>query len=94
MVSIISMSSRRSRVVKTLLKLVGSGLLVLGFMVVAGLIYSTSHGYMQWWFKSGGYVTVNGVRSGYVHRNRDNSAVIITRVDVLPKSVLSNMAGR
>jgi hypothetical protein len=29
-------------------------------------------------------VAVNGVRSGYVHRNRDNSAVIITRVDVYP----------
>jgi hypothetical protein len=74
-----------NRVVKTLRKLVGSGLCILGLMVAAGLIYSTSHdGYMQWWFRSGGYVAVNGVRGGYVHRNRDNSAVIITRVDVYP----------
>jgi hypothetical protein len=84
MVSIISMSVYWNPVVKTLLKLVGSGLFILGLMVAAGLIYSTSHGYMQWWFRSGGYVAVNGVRGGYVHRNRDNSAVIIRRMDVYP----------
>lgn len=29
-------------------------------------------------------MTVNGVRSGYAHRNRENSAAIVTRVDVYP----------
>ena len=72
------------KLVKILLKVIGSGLFIFGLMVVAGLTYSTSRGYMTWWFKSGGYVAVNGVRRGYVHRNWENSAVIITRVDVHP----------
>jgi hypothetical protein len=72
------------RLVKIPLKVIGSGLFIFGLMVVAGLPYSTSHGYMTWWFRSGGHVEVNGVRSGYVHRNWENSAVIITRVDLHP----------
>lgn len=72
------------RLVKILLKIIGFGLFIFVLIVVAGLIYSTSHGYMTWWFKSSGQVTVNGVQSGYMHRNRENSALIITRVDLRP----------
>src|SRR5229473_1193821 len=46
-----------------------------------GLWYSTARGYMTWWFWSRGSVAVDGVRSGYLHRNWEHSAVIITRTD-------------
>jgi hypothetical protein len=85
-VSIINrMSTRGNRIAKTLLKLVGSLLLVFALLVAAGLTYSTEHGYMTWWFRSNASVSVNGVRSGYLHHNWERSAVIITRVDVHPR---------
>ncbi|MCU1269719.1 MAG: hypothetical protein JWN74_1013 [Acidobacteriaceae bacterium] len=72
------------RLVKTLLTVICFGLSVLALVVVISLIYSTAHGYMTWWFRSGGYVAVDGLRSGYLDRNWGNSAVIITRADLRP----------
>ncbi len=43
--------------------------------------YSTARSYTQWWLMSGGHVAVDGVRSGYLHKNWSHSAVMITRTD-------------
>jgi hypothetical protein len=66
--------------VKTLLKVISVTLLVVAFLFA----YSTLHGYTTWWFWRGGSVTVDGVRSGYLHGTWDRSAVIITRTDSNP----------
>jgi len=57
-------------------------LLVLALLVAVPLTYSTARGYTEWWLMSGGYVAVDGVRHGYLHRNWSRSAVIITRTDL------------
>ena len=46
--------------------------------------YSTAQGYMMWWFPSGGSVKVDGVSSGYLHKNWHGTAAIITRTDLKP----------
>jgi len=56
-------------------------LFLLFLLVVGPIVYSTAHGYTQWWILSGGHVEVNGIRGGYLHKSRSNSAVLITRTD-------------
>ena len=84
MVSIISMAVPRKRVVKMVLGLAGVGLFLFALLFAMSLWYSTAHGYMTWWFSSSSQVTVDGVRSGFVHINSEHSAVIITRTDLHP----------
>lgn len=62
-------------------KRVGVSLFVLVILLAIPVTYSTAHGYTQWWFMSGGHVTVNGVQGGYLHKDWSHSAVIITRTD-------------
>jgi hypothetical protein len=56
-------------------------LLLVVILLAIPVTYSTARGYTQWWLMSGGHVVVNGVRSGYLHKNWSRSAVIITRTD-------------
>jgi hypothetical protein len=56
-------------------------LLVLAILLAEPVTYSTARGYTQWWLMSGGNVAVDGVRSGYLHKNLLHSAVMITRTD-------------
>lgn len=95
MVSIISMTIHLNRVVKMVLRLAGLGLFTFALLFAVGLWYSTAHGYMTWWFSSSSHVTVDGVRSGFLHVNRGHSAVIITRTDLRPsQSYLVGLSGR
>jgi hypothetical protein len=75
------MPKRWNRAVKAGLK--SAGVIVAAFALVfaAGLTYSTTKGYTTWWFSLKGLVAVDGVRGGYMHRNREHSAVMITRTD-------------
>ena len=66
MVSIISMTVYRNRVVKAVLRLVGLGLFTVALLFSVGLWYSTAHGYMSWWFSASSQVAVDGVRSGFL----------------------------
>ena len=67
------------------LKIVGTVVFVFLLLIVVAVAYSTKHGYTTWWHRvSSGNVAVNGVRSGYLHRNSAHSAVIITRTDLAP----------
>ena len=66
---------------KFLVKVVRLALLALTLLVAIPLAYSTARGYTTWWFRSGGYVAVDGIQNGYLHRNSKLSAVIITRTD-------------
>jgi hypothetical protein len=84
MVSIISMTIHWNRAVKVVLRLAGLGLGTFALLFAVGLWYSTAHGYMTWWFSSSSQVVVDGVRSGFLHVNRDHSRVIITRTDLRP----------
>jgi hypothetical protein len=63
------------------------GLLLFAWVLffAAGLTYSTTHGYMSWWFLASGPVIVDGSRHGYIHLNKRHSAVIITRTDSKPR---------
>jgi hypothetical protein len=95
MVSIISMTVHWNRVVNVLLRLAGSGLFTFALLFAVGLWYSTSHGYIAWWFSSSSQVAVDGVRSGFLHVNRDHSVVIITRTDLRPsQSYLVGLSGK
>ena len=94
MVSIINMTVRWHRVVRMALRL-GLGLFIFALVVAAGLWYSTARGYRTWWFRSDGCVAVDGLRSGYLHRNSAHSAVIITRTDLSPaQSYLVGLSDR
>ncbi len=84
MVSIIGMTVHWNRFVKMVLGLAGLGLLAFALLLAMTLWYSTAHGYMTWWFSSGGQVAVDGVRRGFLHVNWEHSAVIITRTDLRP----------
>jgi len=95
MVSIISMTVHWNRVVKVVLRLAGLGLFTFAMLFTLGLWYSTAHGYMTWWFSSSSKVAVDGVRNGFLHVNREHSAVIITRTDLHPsQSYLVGLSGR
>lgn len=76
-----SMPKCWNRAVKIVLKSTGAILTAFMLVLAAALAYSTSKGYTTWWFSSNGLVAVDGVRSGYMHRNGEHSAVIITRTD-------------
>jgi len=94
MVSSITMTIRWNRVVK-IVTATGSGLFILALLVALGLWYSTAHGYMTWWLGSSGKVAVDGVQSGFLHVNREQSAVIITRTDLRPsQSYLVGLSGK
>ena len=73
---------------RKLFKIIGLSLVVIAFsfalLIAIGLVYSTSHGYMTWWYGSRGSVTVGGVQNGYLHLNRKHAGVMITRTDVQP----------
>ena len=80
---------------KILLRLVGSLLIVSAMLLAAAFTYSTAHGYVTWWFSSSAAVALDGVRSGYLHRNWKQSAVIITRLDSRPRqSYLVGLSGK
>ena len=54
-------------------------------LTVVAVAYSSTYGYTIWWLRvPRGYVAVNGVRSGYVHKSLGHSSVIITRTDLSP----------
>lgn len=89
-----AMTVRWNRVVKMALKLAGLGLFAFVLLTAVNIWYSTAHGYMTWWFSSGGNVAVDGVRSGFLHVNRAHSAAIITRTDLHPsQSYLVGLSG-
>ena len=54
-----------------------------GVLVVAGaVLYSTVRGYMTWYFRVNGQVTVNGQKTtGYMHANYDRTVLLVTRTD-------------
>lgn len=88
------MAVRWNRAVKIVLRLAGLGLLACTLLFAAGLWYSTAHGYTTWWFSSSGRVSVDGVRSGFLHVNSEHSAVIISRTDLHPsQSYLVGLSG-
>ncbi|KAA6457838.1 hypothetical protein DYQ86_20925 [Acidobacteria bacterium AB60] len=59
-------------------------ILVVALLLAIPLAYSTAQGYTMWWFPSGGFVTVDGVPSGYLHKNWQGTEAIITRTDSKP----------
>jgi hypothetical protein len=95
MVSIINVTGQLNRVIKMVLRLAGVGLVGFALLIVVGSLYSTANGYMTWWFSSKSQVTVDGVRSGFLHVNWEHSRVIITRTDLRPsQSYLVRLDGK
>lgn len=91
----ISMTVHWIRAVKITLRFIGLALFTFALLFAAGLWYSTAHGYMTWWFSSGGKVAVDGARSGFLHVNRAHSAAIVTRTDLRPtQSYLVSLSGK
>jgi hypothetical protein len=89
------MTPSYNRLVRRLLKFVGAVAFAFLLLILFAFTYSTAHGYTTWWLRiPGGNVTVNGLRSGYLHRNWAYSAVIITRTDLSPaQSYLVGLSG-
>ena len=56
----------------------------LALLLALPIAYSTANGYMIWWFPSRGSVEVDGITSGYLHKNWRGTAAIITRTDLKP----------
>ena len=78
------MRSRPNRAATIVLKFIGRPLFLFVLLCAVSMTYSTARGYTTWWFSLRGLVAVDGVRGGYLHRNWDHSAVIITRTDLHP----------
>jgi hypothetical protein len=88
------MSLRWSRFAKLALKVVGLLVIAFALLIAAGLTYSTVRGYASWWFWANGVVAVDGIKHGYIHINKQHSAVIITRTDSDPhQSYLVALSG-
>jgi hypothetical protein len=52
-------------------------------LLVIALVYSTIKGYMTWYFRVNGSVTVDGHEtSGYLHANTERTVLFITRMDL------------
>jgi hypothetical protein len=50
--------------------------------VGAGVVYSTAKGYMSWYFRVNGEVTVDGhATPGYMHANTQRTVLLLTRTD-------------
>ena len=66
---------------------------ILGWLILAGmmlaafsLVYSTAKGYMTWFFRVNGQVTVDGHKTaGYMHANTERTILLLTRTDGLRK---------
>jgi hypothetical protein len=95
-VSPTTLSPSYNRLVRRSLKAVGTVIFAFLLLIVVAVAYSTTHGYATWWLRVfNGNVAVDGVRSGYLHRNSAHSAVIITRTDLSPaQSYLVGLSDR
>lgn len=90
-----SMLVRWNRATKIILKSVAVLPLAALMVLAAALTYSTSRGYVAWWFSSNATVAVDDRENGYLHTNWAKSAVIITRADSQPKqSYLAGLNGK
>ncbi|MGO9087201.1 MAG: hypothetical protein ACLQBK_18440 [Candidatus Sulfotelmatobacter sp.] len=71
---------------KRLLRILGSLILVGILLVAFSLVYSTAKGYMTWFFRVNGQVTVDGHKTaGYMHANTERTILLLTRTDGLRK---------
>jgi hypothetical protein len=51
-------------------------------VAAAAMLYSTERGYMTWYFRVNGRVTVDGQpTSGYLHANTQKTILLLTRTD-------------
>ncbi len=81
--------------IKRLFQILGSVILV-GFLLLAvAMVYSTSKGYMRWYFRVSGRVTVDGnATSGYLHANTQRTLLMLTRTDASrPETYLVTLEG-
>ena len=64
-----------------------SGVLIAALLVfiASPVIYSTARGYTTWWLPTAGSVRVDGLKTGYLHKNWSGSFVIVTRTDTTPR---------
>lgn len=57
-------------------------ILVAVLVLALAMIYSTARGYMKWYFRVNGQITVDGhATSGYMHANTERTLLILTRTD-------------
>ena len=67
---------------KRLFRVLGSAILA-GILVLAvAMVYSTAKGYLRWYFRVNGQLTVDGREtSGYLHVNTQRTLLMLTRTD-------------
>ena len=58
---------------------------IMAVVLAAPIGYSTLRGYTSWWLGLRGTVKVNGVSGGYMHKNTEGTAIILTRTDTQPR---------
>jgi hypothetical protein len=67
---------------KVLVRILGRLFLALAVLFVIGLVYSTAKGYMTWYFRVDGVVTIDGrATGGYLHANTQKTILLLTRTD-------------
>lgn len=67
---------------KKLVGIVGRITLLTTIFLVVAIVYSTAKGYMVWYFRVSGSVTVDGHKTGgYVHANTQRNMLLVTRTD-------------
>jgi hypothetical protein len=80
--------------VRFVAKSVCVGAVAFALLIAIVLAYSTAKGYTIWWFRANGSVKVNGVSSGYLHKELSGRAWIVTRTDSRPsQSYLVSLNG-
>jgi hypothetical protein len=67
---------------RALIRVGGSVVFACGLLLAFLLVYSTVKGYMTWYFRVNGQVTVDGHKTtGYMHANTARTILLVTRTD-------------
>ena len=66
---------------KKLLRVIGWLFALVVIVIAFAMVHSTANGYIRWYFRVGGTVTVDGRKTGYLHANTTRTMLLVTRTD-------------
>ena len=76
-----------------LLRTLGWFLFVGLLLAASSVVYATAKGYVTWYLRVNGVVTVDGKKAGYLHANTDRTILLVTRTDgIRPETYLVPVA--
>jgi len=78
----IMVSVSRRNDMKRVFRILCSAVFAVILLFAGAMAYSTAKGYMRWYFRVNGYITVDGhTTTGYMHANTQRTLLMVTRTD-------------